>query len=85
MFQVMISPRLERICQQQDFRLAEELARKLQASGYALKEAARHGDRRMTSEVGHACICRNQEVGTASDEEVEIGHGFIHCFDQPHA
>src|SRR6202035_2929253 len=77
MLQVMVSPGLERMCQQQQFRLAKELARELQPRGGSLEESAGQADDGMTGAI------RECQIG--SDEEVESGHGFVHLFHDAHA
>src|ERR1700687_799401 len=77
MLQVMVSPGLERMCEQQQFRFAKQLARELQPGGGSLEESIGQANDGMTGAI------REGQVG--SDEEVESGHGFVHLFDDAHA
>jgi hypothetical protein len=52
MLQVMVSPGLERMCQQQQLRFAKQLARELQPRGGSLEEAVGQANDGMTGAIG---------------------------------
>ena len=72
MLKVVVGGRLERMSEEEDFRVAKELACEMQRSGRTSIESARHADDRMTGAVG--------ERLPASDKEVEITNCLVHLF-----
>src|SRR5262245_3381179 len=77
MLPVKIGSLLERVREQQNLRLSEQLAGQVQRRRRALRETVRHADHGMTSPVGERLI--------AADEEIEIAERGIELLHDAHA